>query len=516
MYNYISISKGITNIGEELYGEYSFINTEVKRLFEENILDKLEVSTRFGEIVLDIYSIEDNINNYKELAEKVFEDSFIEKISKRYLNKKYHESMISGYKNAVNNFNNIYNFDQFFINEDKEVEDAFGSIFLNLKWKSKNLDSILLGLIIGNDDNIGIDSFEEKVFNNRGKIIEFNGTSIYFKIPVFLREGIGDVLYFITQIAYSYIFVCYIIFLRKVKTFVENQELICILNNIKKENQDIYKVVLEFYPIYNNFYKDTFEYKLTEHEIETLILASDNKEKFNSLIEFNYYQRIIDDFKEDKDFKKLIDNIDTNIFIKYHSINDFDIVKNKEYFYNLLFDYIMIKIINDLSVEQIFNIIFNKPVYIDRLKKNDELREILKKKNKYLHDIKEYKKINKLDINDVNSGDDFEKFLKDVFLRLGYHVALTQQTRDQGADLIIEKELVKIVVQAKFYGNTVGNKAVQEVIAAKSYYDADSCMVVTNNTFTSSAYELAKANRVRLVDGKELNSMIEIANLFLE
>lgn len=389
MYNYISISKGITNIGKELYGEYLFINTEVKRLFEENILDKLEVSTRFGEIVLDIYSIEDNINNYKELAEKVFEDSFIEKISKKYLNEKYHESIMIGYENAVHNFNNRCNSNKFFIDDDnlfiERVEEAFVDIFSRLKCNYKKLDSILLGLIIGNDDNIGIDSFEEKVFNNRGKIIEFNGTSIYFKIPVFLREGIGDVLYFITQIAYSYIFVCYIIFLRKVKTFVENQELICILNNIKKENQDIYKVVLEFYPIYNNFYKDTFEYKLTEHEIETLILASDNKEKFNSLIEFNYYQRIIDDFKKDKDFKKLIDNIDTNIFIKYHSINDFDIVKNKEYFYNLLFDYIMIKIINDLSVEQIFNIIFNKPVYIDRLKKNDELREILKKKiNTYM------------------------------------------------------------------------------------------------------------------------------------
>lgn len=41
-------------------------------------------------------------------------------------------------------------------------------------------------------------------------------------------------------------------------------------------------------------------------------------------------------------------------------------------------------------------------------------------------------------------------------------------------------------------------------------------MVVTNNTFTSAALELAKVNNVKLIDGKELNNMIKIANLLLD
>lgn len=515
--NYISISNGITNIRQELYEEY-----ETKKFISENLLDEEEIYKTFGQIVFDIYSIADNINSYEELAKKVFRDSFIQRISKKYLNEVDYEKIMLQYKNSIHNFNKEYDLikNSEYLGGEKEFLNGliggFNDVFNALKLNYENIDLIILRLITTKHNNIGYLTSEEKNKLNINRI-NFYGTDILFKMDIWSwLDKVKNISYFIRQLFYAHIFVYYIIFLRKVKKFSENEELMYILNNIEKESEEVCQVLLKFYPIYTNFYENTFEDKLTIHEIEILILALKNKEKFDSLIEFNYFQKEIDDFKNDKDFKKLIDSIDKNIFMKYHSINDFSIVNNQEYFYNELFDYIIMKTIKYLDGDETLNIIFNKSVYIDRLKKNDELREILKNKNKYLHDIKEEKKINKLDINDVNSGDDFEKFLKEVFLRLGYHVALTQQTRDQGADLIIEKELVKIVVQAKFYGNTVGNKAVQEVIAAKSYYDADSCMVVTNNTFTSSAYELAKANRVRLVDGKELNSMIEIANLFLE
>lgn len=517
--NYISISNGITNIRDGLYEEY-----HIKNFISENLLYEDELYKRFGEIVLDIYSIADNVNSYEQLGKTVFEYSFIEKISKKYLNEVDYRKIMLNYKNSVHYFNKKYELikkdssqDRFFSGS----EGGFSDIFKELKkdYEYKYIDLFILGLIIKKQNNdIGWFSREEQnKLKSKNINMSLYGIQINFDMYIWSwMDEIKNISCFIRQFFYAYIFVYYIIFLRRVKKITENEELMCILNNIKKENDKICQVLLKFYPIYSNFYKDIFEDKLTVNEIETLILASKNKEKFDSLIEFNYYENIINDFKIDKDFKKLIDSIDTNIFMKYHSINDFNIVDNEEYFYNELFDYIIAKIINDLDEYEVLDIIFSKIIYINRLKKNDELREILKNKNKYLYDIKEEKKINKLDISEVNSGNDFEKFLKKVFVRLGYHVALTPQTRDQGADLIIEKELVKIVVQAKFYESTVGNKAVQEIIAAKSYYDADSCMVITNNTFTSSAYELAKVNRVKLVDGNELNSMIEIANLFLE
>jgi len=72
-------------------------------------------------------------------------------------------------------------------------------------------------------------------------------------------------------------------------------------------------------------------------------------------------------------------------------------------------------------------------------------------------------------------------------------------------DLIAKKNGRTYIIQAKRYQGTVGNKAVQEVIAAVSYYNGDEGWVVTNSTFTPSAVALAQG-RVRLVDGTSLQS----------
>ncbi len=73
-----------------------------------------------------------------------------------------------------------------------------------------------------------------------------------------------------------------------------------------------------------------------------------------------------------------------------------------------------------------------------------------------------------------------------------------------GADVIANKDNIKYVIQAKFYNNPVGNKAVQEVVASIGMYKANKGIVVTNNTFTSSAIELARANDIELVDGQKI------------
>ena len=63
-------------------------------------------------------------------------------------------------------------------------------------------------------------------------------------------------------------------------------------------------------------------------------------------------------------------------------------------------------------------------------------------------------------------------------------------------------------MQAKFYSTPVGNKAVQEVVASMKIYNASNAMVVTNNYYTNSARELAKANGVSLWDKDILESII--------
>lgn len=107
-----------------------------------------------------------------------------------------------------------------------------------------------------------------------------------------------------------------------------------------------------------------------------------------------------------------------------------------------------------------------------------------------------------ISIEDIDNldGFQFENFLKILFENMGYKVNQTPLSGDQGADLILEKFNEKTVVQAKRYHGSVNNKAVQEVVASISHYNANKGMVVTNSIFTSSAIELAKSNDIKLVD----------------
>ena len=102
------------------------------------------------------------------------------------------------------------------------------------------------------------------------------------------------------------------------------------------------------------------------------------------------------------------------------------------------------------------------------------------------------------------TGIDFEIKLAQLFEQAGYIVTLTKKTGDQGADLIMKMNEKKIAVQAKYYTGAVGNKAVQEVIAAVGFYNANEGWVVTNSDFTKSAKELAIRHNITLINGNEL------------
>ena len=111
---------------------------------------------------------------------------------------------------------------------------------------------------------------------------------------------------------------------------------------------------------------------------------------------------------------------------------------------------------------------------------------------------------------DNMSGFEFEQLLERLFETCKYDVILTKKTGDQGADLVISNDQEVIVIQAKCYSNQpVGNKAIQEIVAAKKYYKGDKALVIATTTFTKSAIELAEANDVELWDGKILQSKLE-------
>ena len=95
-----------------------------------------------------------------------------------------------------------------------------------------------------------------------------------------------------------------------------------------------------------------------------------------------------------------------------------------------------------------------------------------------------------------------------VFTTLGYKVEKTKKSGDQGIDLIIKKHFKKKGIQLKRYSNAVGNSAVQEAVAGKRYYKLDKVSVLTNRSFTKSAIELAKVNKVELLNREDLKKLL--------
>lgn len=110
---------------------------------------------------------------------------------------------------------------------------------------------------------------------------------------------------------------------------------------------------------------------------------------------------------------------------------------------------------------------------------------------------------------DQLSGLEFENLLLDKFSELGFKVETTAKTGDFGADLIIEnKEGTRVIVQCKRFKSKVNLKAVQEVVGAIGHYYGDLGIVITNNSFLSSAVKLAESHDIELWDGSNLVSFL--------
>lgn len=96
-------------------------------------------------------------------------------------------------------------------------------------------------------------------------------------------------------------------------------------------------------------------------------------------------------------------------------------------------------------------------------------------------------------------GIKYEEMMRDrIANETCFSVELTKASGDHGADLIIRKQGYSAVVQLKLYSSAVGNKSVQEAYTAKQHYHVGHAFVVTNSTFTRSAYEVAETTGVML------------------
>lgn len=139
------------------------------------------------------------------------------------------------------------------------------------------------------------------------------------------------------------------------------------------------------------------------------------------------------------------------------------------------------------------------------------LIKLIKEKN--TREQKEHEYIEKLkqsnieDIDKMNGGD-FEKYTAILLKELGYSASATKLSGDFGVDVIAEKDGKEVIIQTKRYSKKVSISAVQEIAAAKEYYNVPDARLITNNYFTKAAYELAIANDITLIDRDKLMNLI--------
>lgn len=108
---------------------------------------------------------------------------------------------------------------------------------------------------------------------------------------------------------------------------------------------------------------------------------------------------------------------------------------------------------------------------------------------------------------------EFERWCAQELERVGWRVTLTKATGDQGADVIAEKGLTRIVIQCKLYSSPVGNGAVQETFSAQRHYRADASAVVTNAGYTRAAEALAATTKVYLLHHSQLTFIDELLGM---
>ena len=142
-----------------------------------------------------------------------------------------------------------------------------------------------------------------------------------------------------------------------------------------------------------------------------------------------------------------------------------------------------------------------------------ELNELKRQKSEFVRYIED-RVLRETADNPVfqNFGDDmspadFESFCAESLRHAGWSASTTPAGADQGVDILAEKNGKRVVLQCKLYGQTVGNKAVQEAVAARGYEAAHYAAVVSNQDYTRQARQLALTNSVYLLHYSDLTNM---------
>ena len=349
-----------------------------------------------------------------------------------------------------------------------------------------------------------LDEREESLLSNARNFVEFDSNSLVENRELIIGKYLEN-LYIIPMVWND---------LQKAKTLLECEELLNIINN-NSDGALVVGEMAEVYNIYKSYYSNIWTDLLTEPQFRNIANMAllikdreDNLRKYDNLIisQGTNASDILRNAMKEKDEGMSFFYYFLEYVMEQGKIDN--IIGHEEYerFFNVLmyclcdhlyeyYDDIELwirELIQALAAMEKVDVYRNKYVLLHpNMEKKNAAAEI------------------RTQLNSAVTGEDFEVVLKLIYEQLGYEVSLTKTTGDQGADLVMQKNGTKVVVQAKYYSSPVGNSAVQEVVGALNYYGAQKAIVVTNNSFTNAAVDLARVNNVQLVDGRGLETLID-------
>ncbi len=111
----------------------------------------------------------------------------------------------------------------------------------------------------------------------------------------------------------------------------------------------------------------------------------------------------------------------------------------------------------------------------------------------------------KIEQIDESSNHLLEHRLQMFFTQQSWKLSINPENGHCGANLVgTDNQGRKVVIQAKRYQSLVGFRVIQKVLEARDYYGAERALVVTNNSFTVNAQNLASNHEVELWDRTRL------------
>lgn len=110
---------------------------------------------------------------------------------------------------------------------------------------------------------------------------------------------------------------------------------------------------------------------------------------------------------------------------------------------------------------------------------------------------------------------EFEYMVAQVFMNQGYHVNVTQKTRDGGADIIATKNIgglnYMLLIECKRYipNNKVGVGLIRSLRGVQADRRVNKAVLVTSSTFTRDARKFAE-NQESLISLIDINGLIKM------